>query len=102
MRMMRVTNQPVSGITKAYNQQSKGKTVEKNNEAAKYDAVNISSEARFYGTALKALQHLPETTEAQEQKLEELKVAIKVGNYAVKNEELVEKIWQESILDQRA
>jgi negative regulator of flagellin synthesis FlgM len=91
--MMRVTNQPVSGITKAYNQQNKGKAVEKNNEAAKYDAVNISSEARFYGTAFKALQQLPETSEAQEKKLEELKTAIKVGSYAVKNEELVEKIW---------
>jgi negative regulator of flagellin synthesis FlgM len=91
--MMRVTNQPVSGITKAYNQPNKGKTVEKGNEAAKYDAVNFSSEARFYSTALKALQQLPETPEGQEQKLEELKVAIKVGSYAVKNEELVEKIW---------
>ena len=89
---MRVTNQPIPGITKAYNQQSKDTVVNQNKEAGKYDAVDLSSEARFYSTAFKALQELPDLPEGQEQKLEELKTAIKVGTYAVKNEELVEKI----------
>lgn len=91
--MMRITNQPIPGIAKAYNQASKDNAVNKNKEAGKSDAVNLSSEARFYSIALKALQELPDVAEGQEQKLEELKTAIKVGTYAVKNEELVEKIF---------
>ncbi len=95
---MRIINQPLPGITKAYNQQNKGNNVTGTKGVSKHDEINISSEGRFFSTALKALQQLPE---AEGKNLEEIKTAIKTGTYEVKNEELTEKIWQESFLDKR-
>lgn len=95
---MRIINQPLPGITKAYNQQNKENNVTRTKEASKHDEIEISSEGRFFSTALKALHQLPET---EGKNLEKIKKAIKTGTYAVKNEELAEKIWQESFLDKR-
>ncbi|MDD2432481.1 MAG: flagellar biosynthesis anti-sigma factor FlgM [Clostridia bacterium] len=96
--MMRIINQPIPGITKAYNQQNKENGVAKTEGSAQQDEISISYEARFFNTARSALKQLPQSNE---KKLSELRAAIKSGTYEVKNEELVDKIWQESFLDQR-
>jgi negative regulator of flagellin synthesis FlgM len=95
---MRIVNQPIPGITKAYNQQNKENSIAKTEGSSQQDQINISHEARFFNTARSALQQLPESNG---KKLEELRSSIKTGTYEVKNEELAEKIWQESFLDQR-
>lgn len=95
--MMRISNQPIPEINKIYNQQNKENVVDKSPAAAKSDKVQLSEEACFFGIAMKALQQLPESSATDLQKLESLKTAIKTGTYAVKNEEVVEKIWQESM-----
>lgn len=95
---MRIINQPIPGITKAYNQQNKENGVTRTAGTSQQDQLNISDEARFFNTARTALQRLPESNE---QKLEELRRTIKTGTYEVQKEELAEKIWQESFLDQR-
>ncbi|HHY06006.1 MAG TPA: flagellar biosynthesis anti-sigma factor FlgM [Clostridia bacterium] len=95
---MRIVNQPIPGITKAYKQQNKENGVAQMEGPAKQDEINISHEARFFNTARSALKQLPE---ANEKKIAELRTAIKTGTYEVKSEELAEKIWQESFLDQR-
>ncbi len=96
---MRIDNQPIAGITKAYTQQSKEKNLSHVQGSSKYDELNLSSEARFFSIALTALHQLPDNFD--ENKLEELKSAVQTGTYEVKAEELAEKIWQESILDKR-
>ncbi|MGI6587820.1 MAG: flagellar biosynthesis anti-sigma factor FlgM [Peptococcia bacterium] len=95
---MRIVNQPIPGITKAYHQQNKEYSVTKTEGSLQQDQINISHEAKFFNTAKSALEQLPKSNE---RKLEELKVSIKTGTYEVKNEELVEKIWQEGFFNQR-
>lgn len=95
---MRIDNQPIAGITKAYTQQSKENTLSRVRGTSKNDEINLSSEARFFSIALTALQQFPDS---DGKKLEELKSVVKTGTYEVKAEELAEKIWQESFLDKR-
>lgn len=96
--MMRIINQPLPGITKAYNQQNKENGLGKMVGSAQQDSINISHDAKYFNIAKAALKQLPVENE---QKLEELRQSIKTGTYEVKTGELVEKICQESFLDKR-
>lgn len=93
---MRIINQPIPGITKAYKQMSKENNIVKSNSSAQQDKLNISHEARFFHLAKSALKQLPEDKKPD---LQEIKMSIKSGTYEVNNNELVEKIYQESIFD---
>jgi anti-sigma28 factor (negative regulator of flagellin synthesis) len=86
----------MSSISNIYNQQKKDNNIAKTQSSSKKDEIAISNEARFYSTAMKAIRELPDTE--GEKDLEQLKNAVKTGTYEVKNGELTEKIWQESIL----
>jgi negative regulator of flagellin synthesis FlgM len=94
---MRIFNQHIPGIIKAYNQNKNtlGK-VEDKEKVSKNDGVELSSEARYYAIARQALQKLPEIDEA---KVAELKQAVKSGTYRVNHEEVAEKILEENIFD---
>ena len=95
---MRIFNQQIPGVIKAYNQQKK---VEKTGEPQiqrKSDGVEISSEARYFALACQALKELPEPNNGE--KIAELRQAIKTGTYQVKNEDIAEKILEESYLDE--
>jgi len=96
--MMRIVNQPIPGITKAYQQQKKENVAARTEASRQEDQLNISQEARFINVARTALQQLPQSNE---RKLEELRQTMQAGTYEVQNEELVEKIWQEGFWDQR-
>ena len=96
--MMRIVNQPIPGITKAYQQQKKENVAARTEGSRQEDQLNISQEARFINVARTALQQLPQPNE---RKLEELRQTMQAGTYEVQNEELVEKIWQEGFWDQR-
>jgi len=95
---MRIINQPIPGVTKAYNQQNKENGITNTEKTTHEDKINISHEAKFFNVAKAALKQLPES---DERKLEELKLSINKGNYKIKGQELIEKIWEESFFDHR-
>jgi len=95
---MRIINQPMPGVTKAYNQHNKENGTTKSERAEQQDKINISHEAKYFNIAKNALKQLPEIDEG---KLEELKASIEKGTYDVKDQELVEKIWDESFFNHR-
>ncbi len=94
---MRIFNQHIPGIIKAYhqNKNTMGKAEEKP-KVTKNDGVELSSEARYYAIARQALQELPEVDEV---KVNELKQAIKSGTYKINHEEVAAKILEENIFD---
>lgn len=93
---MRIHNNPLSALQKVYEQQKKPPANNNVKPGAKDDGVELSTEARFYNTARKALNDLPEP---KTQDLNKLKEAVKTGSYHVKDEEIAEKIMQENIFD---
>jgi len=95
---MRINNQPVAGIHKAYEQQKKTNNLNTAGAAKKNDDLEISAEAKLWGVAAKALRDLPEPSS----NLAELQKAVASGTYQVSSEEVAEKIWQENGFDQRA
>jgi flagellar biosynthesis anti-sigma factor FlgM len=95
---MRIINQPMPGITKAYNQHNKENGITKTERNAQQDKINISHEAQFFNVAKTALKQLPEI---DERKLAELKLSINKGTYEIKDQELTEKIWEESFFNHR-
>ncbi|MGI6144462.1 MAG: flagellar biosynthesis anti-sigma factor FlgM [Clostridia bacterium] len=95
---MRIINQPMPGVTKAYNQHNKENGIAKTERNNQQDKINISHEAQFFNIAKAALKQLPEV---DERKLEELKQSINNGTYEIKNQELIEKILEESFFKHR-
>ena len=96
---MRIDNQHISSIQKAYNQQQKTAAAEKAKQQKKGDdMINLSAEARLWSSALQAVRELPENNE---RKIEKISEAVRNGDYYVSNEDIAEKIWQESIFDKK-
>lgn len=94
---MRINNFPVGGVQKAYNQYKKEQKTEGLKEG-KNDGVQLSSEGQLVSVALQALRQLPES---DQEKLTQIKEAVKTGNYQISNDKVAEKIWQESILNEK-
>jgi len=89
---LRISNQHIIGVQKAYSQQNKPGKAEKAGRPAREDGVNISPEARLLSVALQKLREQPEV---DARRVEELKAAVKEGSYRVDSEELAERIWAE-------
>lgn len=97
VKKMRINNQNLQAVYKTYNQQKKVyDSKEKGKTSLKNDGLEISSEARFYKTALQALRKVP--TENEENILA-LKEAVKTGSYEIQADDVVEKMAQENMLD---
>lgn len=94
---MRINNQPIPGIHKAYEQQKKSVATSDSGLTKKNDDINLSAEAKLWVVATKALRELPESTSD----VAELKQAITTGTYQVNSEEVAEKIWYESGFDKK-
>lgn len=94
---MRINNQFIPGIHKAYEQQKKSVGINESEQARKKDDIELSAEAKLWGLANKALRDLPEANSD----LAELTKALSTGTYQVNSEEVAEKIWQESGFDKK-
>jgi len=94
---MRINNQPVPGIHKAYEQQKKAANLNTEGAAKKNDDLEISLEAKLWGVAAKVLRELPEPSS----NVAELQKAYASGTYEINSEEIAEKIWQENGFDKR-
>lgn len=94
---MRINNQPVPGIHKAYEQQKKTVGLNAAGAPNKNDDLEISADAKLWGIAAKALRELPETTG----NLAELQRAVASGTYQVNSDDVAEKLWQENGFDKR-
>lgn len=86
-------------MTKVYEQQMKPGKTQNNGISKKKDDLTISTEGKFWGTVSNALRELPEPEPSSN--LTELKEAISTGTYQVSSQEIAEKIWQDSIIDQK-
>lgn len=95
---MRIDYQRIPDIQKAYQQLKKTDTRNKTVQNGKEDGVELSRDAKLFSMALAELRRMPETDES---KLKQLQEAIRAGSYEIDDEELTEKIWQESIPDKR-
>lgn len=95
---MRIINQPIPGITKAYRQHNQENGVNSAGGSPRADEITISHEARFLHVAKNALRQLPN---ANEKKIPELRQAVRTGTYEVQNEAVAEKIWWESFGNER-
>jgi anti-sigma28 factor (negative regulator of flagellin synthesis) len=95
---MRIVNQPIPAIHKAYDQQKKSAGLNNPGSGKLNDDIELSTEAKLWGIASKALRELPETAG----NIAELKQAVASGTYQVNNDELAEIIWQESGFDKKA
>lgn len=93
---MRINNQIIAGVHKAYEQQKNTASVKKSRPADRRDDLKLSVEARLWGIANKALKELPEPA----RDLSELQKAVATGTYEVNSEEIAEKILQENRVDQ--
>lgn len=93
---MRIHNNPLAGLQKIYEQQKKAPADPNFKTGAKDDGIELSTEARFYSVACKALNDLPDP---KPENLDQLKEAVKTGSYHVQNEDIAEKILQESLID---
>jgi len=93
---MRVNNQHIIGVQKAYNLQKKLDEIKRSEQQQKDDDIKLSSEAKLWSAAMQAARSLPDSGA---QKIEELKAAIKNGTYQVSDEEVADKIWQEALRD---
>lgn len=91
---VRIYNQPIVGIQKAYNLPKNVDEPKRSDQKQRDDDIKLSPEARLWSAALEAARGLPERNE---QKIEELKAAVENGRYRVNDEEIAEKIWQESV-----
>lgn len=92
---MRIYNQHIVGIQKAYNNLQKNlEEIKRSEQKQKDDDIKLSDEARLWSAAVEAARSMPAR---DEQKIEELKAAVKNGSYRVSNEEIAEKIWLESL-----
>ena len=96
---MRIDNQHISAVQKAYNQQQKTTAAKAKQQNTSDDRINLSEEARIWSSAFKAVRDLPENNE---KKIEKIGEAIKNGTYHVSNEDVAEKVWHESIFDKKA
>ena len=94
---MRINNQLIPGIHKAYDQQKKSVAINESGQASKKDDIELSAEAKLWVLATKALRDLPESNTD----VAELKQAVTTGTYQVNSEEVAEKIWQESGFDKK-
>lgn len=92
---MRINNQPIPALHKAYEQQKKAGVPSSVGAGKKSDDLKLSAEARLWSVAAKALRELPEPS----RNLSELQKAVATGTYQVSNEEIAEKIWQENGFD---
>lgn len=92
--IVRIYNQPIVGIQKAYNLPKNGDELKRTDQKQRDDDIRLSPEARLWSAALEAARNLPERNE---QKIEELKAAVRNDRYRVSDEEIAEKIWQESV-----
>ena len=90
---MRVNNQHIIGIQKAYNLQKKLDDIKRSEQLQKDDDIKLSTEARLWSAAMHAARSLPDLSE---QRVRDLKAAIEKGSYQVSAEDIAEKIWQES------
>ncbi len=95
---MRIENQNISGVQKAYNQQQKAVAAEKAKQKQDEDRINLSAEARLWSSAFQAVRDFPENNE---KKIEKISETVRNGNYHVSNQDVAEKIWQESIFDKK-
>ncbi len=86
---MRIDNQCISGLQKAYDRQ-KNTVAERSKQETPNDGVKISSEARLWNSAMQALRELPE--EKDEAQIEKLKISIKEGTYHVSSEEIARRM----------
>lgn len=91
---MRIYNQPIAAIQKAYNQPKNMEEVKRAEQKPKDDDLELSAAGRLWSAAMEAARSLPERNE---QKIEELKAAVKNGSYHVNDDEIAERVWQESI-----
>lgn len=91
---MRISSNFIAGIQKLYNKKELNRKGEEYTAKAKEDGVSISSEARIFSSAMKAVQALPETDNS---KIEEIKAQIKEGTYNVSNEDIAERVFDEGL-----
>jgi len=95
---MRIENQQISGVRKAYVQQQAAAGTEKSRQKTEDDRINLSPDARLFSVALQAARDLPGN---DEKKIEKISEALKTGSYYVKSADVAEKLWHESIFDKK-
>lgn len=97
---MKIFNQGIPGLHKAYGQQGKPIKVQSSGAPRKKDDLKLSSEGRLWGMAANALRELPEPEPRAD--LAELKEAVSTGTYQINCNEVAEEIWQENVFDSKA
>lgn len=96
---MKISFQQIQQAIQVYGNQGskndKGK-VAKNEKSFKLDEINLSSQVQSAQLAAKALAQLPEI---REEKVANLKQAVKSGNYNVNGEDIAEKMLGRALID---
>ncbi|PKM88329.1 MAG: hypothetical protein CVU87_07630 [Firmicutes bacterium HGW-Firmicutes-12] len=92
---MRIGNLQISSIQKIFDKKNTTEKAETTKGKSREDGINISSEARLFSVAMKAIQALPKKDDKE---LETLKMQIREDSYEVSNEDIAEKILNDSLL----
>jgi negative regulator of flagellin synthesis FlgM len=93
---MKIYNVP--GVLKAYNQKKIQPTAKTGGVESKRDEMQVSSEAQLMN---KILQKAKSAPEIREEKVKELKNALKQGNYNVSAEDVAQKMLNGILFDQK-
>jgi len=94
---MKIYNIP--GIMKAYNQKKIRSKSNVNGIESKRDEMQVSSEAQVMSKALQSAKNAPEI---REQKVNEIKNALKQGTYNVSADDVAEKMLKGSMFNKKA
>jgi len=93
---MKIHNIP--GILKAYNQKKTQPTSKTHGVEGKRDEMQVSNEAQVMSKILQTAKNAPEI---REEKVNQLKNAIKQGTYNVSTEDLAEKMLNGILFDKK-
>lgn len=94
---MKITNNKIQNVLQTYKNQQVNKNGLKSSRLNKKDQLNLSSEAKDFQIAMKALSSTPDI---RKDKIEKIKKDIETGNYQIDSEKIVEKIIGNIKLDE--
>lgn len=93
---MKIYNVP--GVLKAYNQKKTQATAKIHNVEGKKDEMQVSNEAQLMSKILQTAKNAPEI---REEKVNQLKSAIKQGTYNVSTEDVAQKMLNGILFDKK-
>ncbi|MTI46809.1 flagellar biosynthesis anti-sigma factor FlgM [Sporosalibacterium faouarense] len=95
---MKISNNKIQKILQSYNSQQVNKKDTKTSRLSKKDELKLSTEAKDFQTAMKAVKKIPDI---RQEKVTSIKRQVETGTYEIDSGKIVEKMLSNVELDKR-